>query len=428
MLAGKANTARHGAASVAPGTIGTVELGRLEHAARRERDHGAPQPVTAQVTENAIDGLGNAQLPGIIVRRRGAAAAAALDLFDLVDVGRRRGRATTDVLHGHPVAFPIVEIVDGAGRRGLILPALQAPGGIIAQELTGGTAARAGGGATGRATDHIARRVIGSAIAAAGGGDGMQMLAVPVAVGAQRPGGQPSVQVVAIVLLVLRTRQRARRQRATGRGASGPSPGELVLLVIAELLIVGACRQRGLYSRDVAHPIIARLRLEELQPVAGEGKCATGQPPDSIVPRIVGIHAVAQQHAGDVRGGPGGPIVVDGTGQGGRGAALSGGDLRKPALRISHLDHFPGRIGLACQMPGIIVGFLQRIAGAVDGGGQPDMLAALVVGIAVGAGEAAAARKGFPGLAPNAMVPIGDAIVAIAGLGSGGTVGGVAPQ
>jgi len=79
--------------------------------------------------------------------------------------------------------------------------------------------------------------------------------AIAVGVAALRC-GETAIGIVGVTLLILRRGECACGERATGGAAVGPRPRQPVLLVIAEMLIVGAYLLQALRASHAAHRVI----------------------------------------------------------------------------------------------------------------------------------------------------------------------------
>ena len=95
------------------------------------------------------------------------------------------------------------------------------------------------------------------------------MGAVAVAVAAQWAAGQSVEGIVAEGLRVARRAKRAGGSTVTtGIATRRPRPGQPVLLVVAEELVIRALRQGRIHRADVAHRVVAQALVVERRPIA----------------------------------------------------------------------------------------------------------------------------------------------------------------
>ena len=113
----------------------------------------------------------------------------------------------------------------------------------------------------------------------------MQMRAIAVAVAAEWAAREPVKGVVAEGLIVACSAKRAGgRGVATGiaRIGSRRRPGEPVLLVVAEHLVVGACGYHGGDGADVADRVVVDLLVVEHGPDVDRDQLIGHQPPVAV--------------------------------------------------------------------------------------------------------------------------------------------------
>lgn len=98
----------------------------------------------------------------------------------------------------------------------------------------------------------------------------MQVAAIAIGIAALCR-GETAIGVIGITLLILRRSQRTCGECAARYGAIGTGRGQSILLIVAEVLDIGARLQRRAHAADVAHGVVAWLRLVEQRAIAAAG-------------------------------------------------------------------------------------------------------------------------------------------------------------
>ena len=224
----------------------------------------------------------------------------------------------------------------------------------------------------------------------------MQMVGVPVGVATEWATGEPVERIVAKALGVAGSAKGPRRARIASRVArSCACPGQPVLLVVAEELVIGSGRQNGGDGGDVAHRVVVHLLVVEHRPSVDLDQLVGHQPSIGVQLAEVAVErgpgGLADVGAGDRAKGAREPAVAHRRQHRRRQTALGPIHARQPALAVARGRHCPIGIGQAQRLARIVIGGGCGVTRPQQGGGTIRHLPARVIRVAVRAGQAGVA-------------------------------------
>lgn len=272
-----------------------------------------------------------------------------------------------------------------------------------------------------RTAGHVACGIVAGGIAPIGAGDAIQVVAIPIGVTTTAWSRRQLIQhIVGVALLIGRARQTPFGQSLTGWRPFGPGPGQAILLVIAEGLVVVPRLQDREGIPHVPYSIEAARLGIEIGAVADPGGADAVEPIVQIIAQAQGIRPVAFTDAGWLPIGARLAGVGHAVRQRHRRARERLARTRQPILAVvAGGDEIAIRIGRGQRLVGIIEGAAHRIRRAIDHQRPGGFAPPVVIDVTITARDGARwpADKGFTGELAQTVVAVGRAVIGVRDIG-----------